>query len=200
MLSRKRLAGWHALEAGLSFPTAAATIPPRNALPTDAARRPRMPRWLQFIFAGLIVALLIGGPCAYARYRHIRMRNFHVVREGVLYRSGQLSLDGLKRVVHDYRIKTVVTLRDAARPGELPPDHEEEEYCRKEEINHFRLPQKAWEAVDGSVPNEVNVVKFREIMNHPANYPVLVHCLAGKHRTGALCAVFRMEHDRWTNQ
>jgi tyrosine-protein phosphatase SIW14 len=37
-------------------------------------------------------------------------------------------------------------------------------------------------------------------MNNPANYPVLVHCLAGKHRTGAMCAVFRIEHDRWTNQ
>ena len=61
-----------------------------------------MPRWLQYVFAGFIALLVIGGPCAYARHRHNRQRNFHVVREGVLYRSGQLSLEGLKRVAHDY--------------------------------------------------------------------------------------------------
>src|SRR5439155_22624086 len=119
--------------------------------------------------------------------------------EGVLYRSGQLSLSGLQRVLYDYRIKTVVTLRYCKQPGDPPPDLTEEEYCIKEEINYFRLPQLIWEGADGSCPNEVNVIAFREIVNDPANYPVLVHCLAGKHRTGAFCAVYRMEHDGWTN-
>ncbi|HYV34208.1 MAG TPA: hypothetical protein VE988_00805, partial [Gemmataceae bacterium] len=64
-----------------------------------------MPRWLQYAFAVCIAALIIGGPLAYARNRHHTARNFHVVREGVLYRSGQMSLDGLKRIVRDYRIK-----------------------------------------------------------------------------------------------
>jgi tyrosine-protein phosphatase SIW14 len=159
-----------------------------------------MPRWLQCVFAGFILLLLVGGPCAYARYRHHTLRNFHVVHEGILYRSGQLTVAGLARLVHDYRIKTVVTLRDAHNPGDEPPDLDEEEWCRKEELNHFRLPQLPWLAHDGSVPNQVNVDRFLEIMNNPANYPVLVHCLAGKHRTGAMCAVFRMEHDHWTNQ
>jgi tyrosine-protein phosphatase SIW14 len=159
-----------------------------------------MPRLLQYSFAAFILVLLIGGPLAYAHHQHNRLRNFHVVRDGVLYRSGQLSLEGLQRVVHDYRIKTVVTLRYAQRPGDRPPDLAEEEYCKTEEINHFRLVQKEWEAPDGTVPNEVAVAKFREIMDNPANYPVLVHCLAGKHRTGAMCAVFRMEHDRWSNE
>jgi tyrosine-protein phosphatase SIW14 len=159
-----------------------------------------MPRRLHYAFAALTVALLFGGPVAYARYRHAYLRNFHCVRDGVLYRSGQLSPDGLQRVIHDYHIKSVVTLRFPHQPGEPPPDKSEEDYCRKEEINYFRLPQFPWEAPGGVVPNEVSVRKFREIMNNPANYPVLVHCLAGTHRTGAMCAVFRMEHDRWTNE
>jgi hypothetical protein len=33
----------------------------------------------------------------------------------------------------------------------------------------------------------------------PNNYPVLVHCWAGIHRTGAYCAIYRMEFDHWTN-
>jgi tyrosine-protein phosphatase SIW14 len=159
-----------------------------------------MPRWLKYTFAVLIVVLIVGGPLVYARGRHHWVRNFHVVRDGVLYRSGQLSVSGLKRVINDHRIKTVVTLRCAQRNVDLPPDYDEEEYCKKMELNYFRLPQLPWDAPDGSVPNEVSVIKFREIMSNPANHPVLVHCLAGKHRTGAMCAIFRMEFDHWTNE
>jgi hypothetical protein len=37
-------------------------------------------------------------------------------------------------------------------------------------------------------------------MDNPANYPVLVHCFAGIHRTGAFCAIRRMDHDGFTNE
>jgi tyrosine-protein phosphatase SIW14 len=32
-------------------------------------------------------------------------------------------------------------------------------------------------------------------MDDPTNYPVLIHCRAGLHRTGVLAAVYRMEYD-----
>jgi tyrosine-protein phosphatase SIW14 len=159
-----------------------------------------MPRFLQFFFAVLIIALLVGAPVAYGRYRHNRFRNFHVVRDGILYRSGQISAEGLKQIVYDYQIKTVITLRDALVPGDSPPDLADEEWCLKEEINFVRIPPRAWEAADGSVPAARGVAVFLEVMKNPDNYPVLIHCLAGKHRTGAYCAVFRMEYDKWTNQ
>jgi tyrosine-protein phosphatase SIW14 len=160
-----------------------------------------MPRWLQYTLAVLIMLFVVGSPLAYARYRQNRLRNFYVVREGMLLRSGQLSLSALETVFRDYRIKTVVTLRDSHDAGAPPPDIDEELFCKKQGINHVRLPQRGWEEKeDGSVPNDVNVARFLEIMKDPANYPVLIHCLAGKHRTGAMCAIFRMEHDHWTNQ
>ena len=31
------------------------------------------------------------------------------------------------------------------------------------------------------------------------NYPVLIHCCAGIHRTGAYCAIYRMECEHWSN-
>ena len=37
-------------------------------------------------------------------------------------------------------------------------------------------------------------------MDDPANYPVLIHCKAGLHRTGILVAVYRMEYEGWTPQ
>jgi tyrosine-protein phosphatase SIW14 len=53
---------------------------------------------------------------------------------------------------------------------------------------------------DGAVPAEEGVRKFLEIMDNPAHYPVLIHCFAGIHRTGAFSAIYRMEYDHWTNQ
>jgi hypothetical protein len=35
-------------------------------------------------------------------------------------------------------------------------------------------------------------------MDDPANYPVLLHCRAGLHRTGVLTAVYRMEYNHWS--
>ncbi len=41
--------------------------------------------------------------------------------------------------------------------------------------------------------------KFLQNLGEPKNQPVLVHCWAGIHRTGAYCAIYRMEFDHWTN-
>ena len=157
----------------------------------------RCVRW----FLGLaILALLVGAPLGYLRYLKANFRNFHVVHEGVLYRSGQLSLNGLKRVVHDYGIKTIVTLRDAHNPGQSAPDAAKEAYCKKQEIKYVRIPPRVWWGPDNTVPAEQGVRTFLEVMDDPANFPVLVHCFAGSHRSGAVCAVYRMEYEGYSNQ
>jgi tyrosine-protein phosphatase SIW14 len=158
-----------------------------------------MPRSLAYLFGTCIAGLIVVGPLVYSNYRHHALRHFHVVEEGILYRSGQLTLDGLKRLIHDRGIKTVITLRDAAQPGQPPPDLDEEQYCRSQELNYVRISPQPWWASDGSVPAAKGVKQFVEVMRDPANYPVLVHCFAGIHRTGAFCAVYRMEFHRWDN-
>ena len=158
-----------------------------------------MPRFLPYLFTALIAGLIVGAPVVYSNYRYAAGRKLQVVEPGVLYRSGQLTLDGLKRVIHDYGIKTVITLRDAAAPGLPPPDLAEEEFCNSEEINYVRIPPRSWDAPDGAAPADEGVQKFRAVLGDPKNYPVLVHCLAGIHRTGAYCAIYRMEYEHWTN-
>jgi tyrosine-protein phosphatase SIW14 len=160
-----------------------------------------MPRPVRLLFAILIAAVVLGGPMVYYSFRYRNFRNLHVVTRDVLYRSGQMSLIGLQRALHDYEIRTVVTLRDAHEPGNPPPDLAEADYCRKNGITYFRLPPRPWEtAADGSVPAEQNVRKFLAIMDDPKNYPVLVHCFAGSHRTGAYVAIYRMEYQGWSNR
>jgi protein tyrosine/serine phosphatase len=158
-----------------------------------------MPRFLPYVFSALIAGLIVGAPLVYSNYRHHKLRHFQTVEAGILYRSGQMSLDGLKRVLYDYGIRTVITLRDAAHPDQPPPDLEEENYCRSQELNYVRISPRPWWASDGSVPAAEGIKQFLAVMRDPANYPVLIHCFAGIHRTGAHCAAYRMEFHRWSN-
>jgi protein tyrosine/serine phosphatase len=151
------------------------------------------------VFGMAIAALIVGGPLGYASYRQGQLRHFRVVHDGVLYRSGQLSLAGLQRVVHDYGIRTVVTLRDADTLGKPAPDLEEEDYCRCHGLHYCRITPRHWDRPDGTIPAEVGVRQFLAVMDDPANQPVLIHCFAGVHRTGAYCAVYRIEYEGWSN-
>ncbi|MFO0966664.1 MAG: dual specificity protein phosphatase family protein [Gemmataceae bacterium] len=152
-----------------------------------------MPRTLRISLALGIVALLVGGPLWYNSYRVKRYRNFRVVEPGILYRSGQMTVAGLRDVVDTKGIRTVVSLRD----GDSRPDQMEEAFCVERGIKYVRIIQKQWSASDKSIPAEEGVDEFLKVMRDPANYPVLVHCFAGHHRTGAYCAIFRMEFNHW---
>lgn len=154
-----------------------------------------MSRILQIAAGSLIVLALIVSPAVWAVRQQAQTRNFHAVRPGVLYRSGQMTKEGLQRVLNDYHIKTVINLRD----GQSQRDRAEEEFCKSEEINFVRILPSRWGDEGGSVPVETGVQRFREIMKDPRNYPVLVHCFAGIHRAGSYCAIYRMEFEHWTN-
>jgi tyrosine-protein phosphatase SIW14 len=157
-------------------------------------------RRFAYVFLGiLMIATLIAGPVVYAVQQQSRMRNFRVVREGALYRSGQMHPDGLKRAIHDYGIKTVISLRDSPDGYGPAPDKAEESFCRQEELSFYRFSPRGWDSRDGAAPAEENVKKFLAIVRNPRNQPVLIHCFAGIHRTGAYCAVYRMEEDQWVN-
>lgn len=51
---------------------------------------------------------------------------------------------------------------------------------------------------DKSQPAPEQVELFLKIVNDPANQPVFIHCAGGRHRTGAMSAIYRMTHDGWT--
>jgi tyrosine-protein phosphatase SIW14 len=154
-----------------------------------------MVRVIQVAVGSVIVLTLIVAPIVFAVRQQARTRNFRVVRPGVLYRSGQMSKDGLQRTINDYHINTVISLRD----GQTAADKAEEQLCKSLEINFVRILPSRWGDEGGSVPIEAGVRRFREILADPRNHPVLVHCFAGIHRAGSYSAIYRMEFERWSN-
>ncbi len=144
----------------------------------------------------LVVGLALASPVAVAIHLRAQAPNFHIVRDGVLYRSGQMSVAGLKTTSHDLGIRTVVNFRD----GSQPADRAEEAYCLSAGIRFVRIPPMSWDGKRGTAEIDAGVDRFLAVMNDPKNYPVLVHCMAGIHRTGAYCAIYRMEREGWSNE
>jgi tyrosine-protein phosphatase SIW14 len=144
----------------------------------------------------LLVGLSVASPIALALHQRAQTPNFHVVRHGVLYRGGQMSVTGLAHTKRDLGIRTVINLRE----GTQPADRAEEAFCRRAGIRFVRLAPLSWDGVRGSAEVDANIDRYLAIINDPANYPILVHCMAGIHRTGAYCAIYRMEREGWSNE
>ncbi|MCE9566941.1 MAG: tyrosine-protein phosphatase [Planctomycetes bacterium] len=148
---------------------------------------------LLLVLSSVAAIPLLGGV-----YRGHHLRNFHVVEPGVLYRSGQLTPTGLDWVLRKYRIKTVVTLRTVRDPGRPYLDAWEEEVCAGYGAKHIRILPRVWSPdTTGVAPADKVVQEFLAVVGDTANQPILVHCFAGVHRTGAMCAAFRMDLQGW---
>lgn len=157
-----------------------------------------MSRVRNVVLGTLLILLAAALPVLYGSHRMIDLRNFRVVEDGVLYRSGQLTPAGLERVLHDYGIKTVVTLRTVRDPSKPYPDAWEKDVCEARGLKHVRIIPRVWGPdTKGEIPAEQAVQEFLKVMDDRSNYPVLLHCFAGIHRTGTMCAIFRMEFHRW---
>jgi len=158
---------------------------------------------VKWIVGFLLVATVIAVPLAYKREKHTRLRNFRVVDEGRLYRSGQLSPAGLEQVCRERGIRTVIKLREASeKEKDQKIDEAEAAFCRDHGIAFHRRIPLDWE-VDpaGKVPAEANLRWFESLLDDEAAAPkpILVHCFAGIHRTGAMVVAYRMKVNGWSN-
>ncbi|MCS7046472.1 MAG: dual specificity protein phosphatase family protein [Gemmataceae bacterium] len=153
------------------------------------------PRFRSTVLAAVLAVFCAAAPWGYWLHRRHLARNFRIVEPEVLYRSGQLPLAGLKRLVHDYNIRTIVTLREADRDD---ADALEAQFCQRWGLNHLRLAPQAWWPTSDRGAIEESLRVFRKALDDPTNHPVLIHCYAGTHRTGLFCAIFRMDYQGWT--
>jgi protein tyrosine/serine phosphatase len=109
--------------------------------------------------------------------------NFGKVEE-FYYRGAQPKDDEYNRLAA-LGIRTIIDLRDD------PKDYAKSgaEQAGLKYIN-FPLSDKDYPASDVAD-------KFLSLINDKANWPVYVHCAGGRHRTGAMTAVFRMKVQGW---
>jgi protein tyrosine phosphatase (PTP) superfamily phosphohydrolase (DUF442 family) len=83
-------------------------------------------------------------------------------------------------------VKTIIDLRKDYLP-------EARQWAGEQGLNYFNLP-----LLPGRRATKEQTEYFLRLVNDPANAPVYVHCKGGRHRTGAMTAVYRITHDGWT--
>ena len=112
------------------------------------------------------------------------IKNFGRVNENY-YRGAQPGPEGMAEL-RRLGVRTVIDLRKDRKP-------EAEGWAEAAGLKYVNLP-----LVASRPATEAETEQFLRLVNDPANWPVFVHCKGGRHRTGALTAVFRITHDGWT--
>jgi uncharacterized membrane protein YkoI/protein tyrosine phosphatase (PTP) superfamily phosphohydrolase (DUF442 family) len=131
-----------------------------------------------------LVALLSGPALAQApRERVPGVTNFGRVTEKY-FRGGKVSPQGVENL-YALGVRTIVDLRDEPSPGEP-------EACERLGIVYHKVPLSGH-----ATPDDAEIARVLEIIEK-AGAPVYVHCSAGKHRAGTVCALYRMRVQGWT--
>lgn len=164
---------------------------------------------LKWGFGLLLLISAVGIPALYWRMHYDEHKRVREVTAGRFYRSGQMTEQRLREFIRQHGIKTVINLQDENPDPALArnffggPKTPESLVCQQEGANYILL---SWEGDLGLIPREEATPEVRpkvidhflEIIDREENYPILIHCLAGLHRTGRLVAVYRMEKENWT--
>ena len=77
-----------------------------------------------------MLLLIVGVPVAHYSQASVESAELPGVTPGVMYRSGQMTPAGLTRTLDEYRIRTVISFRDARDSNAPPPDEFETDLCQ----------------------------------------------------------------------
>jgi protein tyrosine phosphatase (PTP) superfamily phosphohydrolase (DUF442 family) len=144
-------------------------------------RAPSRRRRLIFTLAAILLAATLGRA---ASPLDIPISNFGEINSNY-YRGGQPDREGFAALKR-FGIKSVIDLRN-------DPVRQEADWVRAAGMQYFNLPLST--SRPASAPE---TEYFLKLVNDEKNWPVYVHCKAGKHRTGEMTAVYRLTHDSWT--
>ena len=162
-----------------------------------------MPHWVRWIFAAAVMLLIVGPPLAVYRAEYVRTKRFHEVTPGRFYRSGQMTAAGFRETIDRYKIKLCINLQHENPDPLLPerwlgkPQLSESQLCRDLNVKYVLLTPDVLPVPNDLTKQPPAVTEFLKLLDDESNYPVLIHCKAGLHRTGRLTAIYRMEYEGW---
>jgi tyrosine-protein phosphatase SIW14 len=157
----------------------------------------------------VLVAVVMGVPTAHWRAGYDQSKRLRVVTDGRLYRSGQMTADGFREAIQKYGIRTVLNLQssDDDKSGKvdladplLPktpfggPKRKESEVVADAGATYLQIDCNTLDRTGSNgYPDILN--KVYDVFDDERNYPILIHCKAGLHRTGLVTAAYRMEYE-----
>ena len=138
-------------------------------------------------FASLLVtvfsfAIFAQAQTSPSHFDGINIANFCQMDER-FYRGSQPTAEDYK-ALKEFGINTVIDLRKDAEPYSKST-------VESLGMKYVNIPMTGWTTKDESVTD------FMKVVNDPATGKFYVHCAAGKHRTGLVGAIYRLEKYGW---
>ena len=140
----------------------------------------------------LLTAAISAGPAAAAgSSTAVAVPAVHIDNFGQInahyYRGGQPE-------ARDYADLAALGVRTIVNLTSDDAQAEEPARAKQNGLQYFQIPMTTHQA-----PTAAQMQEFLAIVDDPANQPVYVHCVGGRHRTGVMTAVYRMTNDGWTS-
>jgi len=133
----------------------------------------------------LFVVALASSAAASTNLSQIRIDNFGRVNDKY-YRGAQP--DG-----RDYADLAAIGVKTLVNLTSDDADPDERAMAERAGMRYFQIPMTTHRP-----PTDAQLAQFMSIVNNPANQPVYVHCVGGRHRTGVMTATYRMSEDGWS--
>lgn len=110
--------------------------------------------------------------------------NFYVVQEGACYRSKTVSPDALRKYIADFKIKTILNLREQSGV-----------WFEKENALVDQMASVVLRSITlngRALPSQADAATMLELFENKAVHPILIHCQAGADRTGLGAALWKL--------
>ena len=149
-------------------------------------------------------ALIAGtaGIGAHQLWRHghdyVFMEQFRVVEPGMIYRGAWQKSWPMRRLVHDYKIKTVLAL---AHPPEHVLSIHERDLAYALGVRWIHIPIVDQRGTNDRAAEEAIsdlLDQSAAILADSANYPIFFHCHHGLNRTSMVQIAYRTKYCGWT--
>ncbi len=163
-----------------------------------------MANMIRWSTAAALVVVIVIAPVVYFRCVYDTHKRLRVVDPGRLYRSGQMTADGFADAVKRYHIHTIVNVQDEFPDPDIAVSFwsrrtiKESELCRMLGVRYVHLMPTLLPRHLIPAQRPAAIDHLLNVLDEETNYPVLIHCHAGLHRTGLLSAIYRMEYQGWT--
>lgn len=157
------------------------------------------------LIAGIIVIVAVA-PIMYYRSTYTEGKRLREVVAGKVYRSGQMTTQGFEKAVKEYGIHTIVNLQEDFLDPDISEGYftsatiKESALCRQLGVRYMVIGPDLVSRQKVHEKRPQAIERFLAVMDEPKNYPVLIHCKAGLHRTGVMVAIYRMEYEGWDKQ
>jgi protein tyrosine/serine phosphatase len=159
---------------------------------------------LRAVLIVALVGIVFVFPIVHYRAVYAHSKRLRTVDPGRLYRCGQLTAAGFADAVRELKIKTVVNVQNDFPDPDIQTTFlsnssiKESELCAQLGVRYVALAPDLVSRRRTPEERPTVIDEFLAVMDQPDNYPVLLHCKAGLHRTGLLAAIYRMEYQGWS--